>query len=107
MKLAKYLSGAAMALALVLSLAAAPSAKADDLDPGDGRWVVQYDVQVDWVAPNGTEAHVGYRFQLWWDNHQVVQKDTQEMEADMQAMLDAGWQVTNVDGPHVLTSSPF
>ncbi|HVS40070.1 MAG TPA: hypothetical protein VMS17_31210 [Gemmataceae bacterium] len=107
MKVVKYLSGAAMALALVLSLASAQSAKADDLDPGDGRWVVQYDVQVDYVAQNGQEAHVGYRFQLWWDNHQVIQKDAAEMEQDYQAMIDAGWTVTNVDGPHFLTSSPF
>ena len=108
MKVAKCLSGAALALGLMLALAATPSAKADGgLDPGDGRWVVQYDIQVDWVAPNETEAHVGYRFQLWWDNHQIVQKDTQEMDEDCQAMLDAGLRVTNVDGPHFLTASPY
>jgi hypothetical protein len=37
----------------------------------------------------------------------VVQKDTQEMDEDYQAMINAGWRVTSVDGPHFLTASPY
>jgi hypothetical protein len=109
MRVAKSLCGAAMALALVLTLTAVKPAKANDSDVPDGRVAVTYEVQLDWLYPaTGQTFHNGYTITVYYDNGTVVQmQGYDEAAADIASSESAGWTVTNVAGPNVVGTTPW
>ncbi len=102
MKAVKYLSGAAMGLALVLASAQPASAQGIDLSSFNiptetGRVAVTYEVTVNWEqTATGNIFTTTDVVVLYWDNGEIVdQRGTVEARSHYDQMTDLGYEPTD------------